>query len=256
MDMRFEGKVAIVTGASRGIGKAIALGLAREGADVVVAARTEQPEQHFLPGTIYQTAEEVEGLGRHALPIRVDISNEESVAEMVSRTMDAFGRIDILVNNAGVSYYAPVVEISSKKWDLVINVNLRGTFLCTKAVLPVMMRQQRGAIVNISSKAADLEAPVNIGIAYCVAKAAIERFGNALAEEVRSYNIAVNTLKPHWAVITEGMKWWNPDANSSKWDRPEDFMVKAVLFLAAQDATGITGRILVDEDLCGKYGLV
>lgn len=253
--MKLEGKVAIVTGASRGIGKAIALGLAREGADVVVAARTESPEQHFLPGTIHQTAEEIRALGRQALPVRVDVSDEESVAEMVRRTIETFGRIDILVNNAAVAHYAPVAEIPSKKWDLVLKVNLRGTFLCSRAVLPIMMQQRRGSIVNISSKAADPNGPIYTGIAYCAAKAAIERFTNALAEEVLPYNIAVNAVKPRKEVSTEGMRWWNPHADYSTWDKPEDFMVKAVLFLAAQDASGITGQVFVDEDLCRRYRL-
>jgi NAD(P)-dependent dehydrogenase (short-subunit alcohol dehydrogenase family) len=118
-----------------------------------------------------------------------------------------------------------------------------------------MMSQRCGSIVNISSRAADFNAPIYVGIAYCVAKAAIERFTNALAEEVKEYNIAVNGVKPRKEVSTEGMRWWNPHADYSTWDRPEDFMVKAVLFLAAQDASGITGQVFIDEELCRRYRL-
>jgi citronellol/citronellal dehydrogenase len=253
--MKLEGKVAIVTGASRGIGKAIALGLAQEGADVVIASRTEHSGQHFLPGSIEETAQEVQALGRRALPLRADISDEESVADVVRRTLDAFGRIDILVNNAAVAHYASVAEMPPKKWDLVIRVNLRGTFLCSQAVLPSMMKQHRGSIVNISSRGADFNVTAYTGVAYAAAKAAIERFTNALAEEVLPYNIAVNALKPRGAVSTEGMRWWNPKADYSRWDKPEDFMVKAALFLAGQDSAGITGQVFLDADLCRRYRL-
>ena len=245
--------MAIVTGASRGIGKAAALSMAQEGAQVVVAARSEEVRQ--ISGTIHQTAREIEALGGKALAVRTDVSDEASVDEMVRQTLDAFGRIDILVNNAAVAFYSTVAEIPVRRWDLVTRVNLRGPFLCSRAVLAHMMEQRSGSIVNVSSAAADHQGPIYVGAAYCATKAALERFTTALAEEVRQYNIAVNDVKPRGVVLTEGMQFWNPDADWSQWDQPDDFIVKSILFLAAQDATGITGQVFVDDEMCRRYSL-
>lgn len=251
--MRFQGKVAIVTGASRGIGKAVALALAREGAQVVVAARTEQAEQ--LPGTIHDTVRGIEAVGGKALAVKTDVGDEASVDEMVHRTLEAFGRIDVLVNNAAVAFYPPVVETPPRRWDLVMRVNLRGPFLCCRAVLPTMIQQRSGSIVNLSSGAADMDGPTYVGVAYCATKAAVERLTNALAGEVRQHSIAVNAIKPRKEVSTEGMRFWNPQADWSQWDEPDDFMVKGVLFLADLDAARLTGKVFVDEELCRRYNL-
>ena len=251
--MRFQGKVAIVTGASRGIGKAVALALAQEGAQVVVAARTEEAGR--IPGTIHQTAREVEALGGKVLAVRTDVSDEASVDEMVRQTLEAFGRIDILVNNAAVAFYSTVAEMPVRRWDLVTRVNLRGPFLCSRAVLAQMMEQRSGSIVNLSSVAADPQGLTYVGIAYCATKAAVERFTTALAEEVRQYNIAVNAVKPRGIVLSEGMQFWNPHADWSQWDKPDDFIVKSILFLAAQDAASLTGQVFVDEELCRHHNL-
>lgn len=241
--MKLEGKVAIVTGASRGIGKAIALALAREGADVVVAARTEE-ETGPLPGTIHKTADEIRALGRLALAIKTDVTKEEQVGEMVRRALEEFGRIDILVNNAGITVPGTVMDMSIKRWDLTIAVNLRGTFLCTKAVLPTMMKQRSGSIINLSSILGTRDISGNV--AYGVTKAAIERFTLGLAEEVRGYNIAVNALCPSYT-DTEGLRLWAGDADGSGWQRPE-MWGKYAVFLAGQDARSLTGRALYAED--------
>lgn len=134
-----QDKVAIVTGASRGIGKAIALALAKEGAKIVVAARSEVEGR--LPGTIHRTVGEIRMLNSDALAVRTDVPKEDEIKEMVWKAIKHFGHLDVLVNNAGV--YAPesLVEIATKRWDLVMSVNLRGMFLCTRAVLPHMMKQ-------------------------------------------------------------------------------------------------------------------
>jgi citronellol/citronellal dehydrogenase len=217
--------------------------LAEEGADVVVAARSEV-EKGPLPGTIYKTADQISVLGRRALAIKTDVTKEEEVAEMVRRTLQEFGTLDILVNNAGVNAPTWVLDISIKRWDLVIAVNLRGTFLCTKAVLPIMVERRSGSIINLSSPAARI--PV-FDIAYGVAKAAIERFTIGLAEELREYNIAVNALCPS-ATDTEGMRLWFAEADRSGWQKPE-MWGKYAAFLASQDANTLTGRVLTAEEL-------
>ncbi len=252
---KLQSKVAIVTGASRGIGKAIAIGFAQEGVRVVVAARSEE-EKKELPGTIYKTAEEIQNMGGSALPIRCDVTDEASVNEMVQKTVAEFGRIDILVNNAGVAFYYPVVETPLQRWELVLRVNLTGAFLCTKAVLPKMIQQKSGSIINISSLAANERdgATISTGLAYAVAKAGLDRLTYGLASEVGKFNIAVNCLKPQRVVDTEGMRFWVKEEERKDWVSPEK-MVKCAIFLAQQDASGVTGTVATDEELCAWHGL-
>lgn len=250
-------KVAIVTGASRGIGKDIALGFAREGANVVVAARSDQEKDERFPGTIHKTADEIQEMGRRALPVRCDITEEESVKAMVEAALQEFGTIDILVNNAGVAFYYPVVETPLKKWEIVLNVNLKGVFLCSRAVLHTMIEKKSGSIINISSLAGQErdEGTVPTGLAYGVAKAGVDRFTWGLATEVGKYNIAVNCLKPKKVVSTEGMRFWMPEEKHGEWTTAEK-MVKCAIFLAGQNAGAVTGTVATDEELCAWHGLV
>jgi citronellol/citronellal dehydrogenase len=254
--MKLAEKVALVTGASRGIGKAIALGLAREGASVIVAARTEVEKEKNLPGTIYQTAREIEDMGGKAVPVRCDVTDEASVGSMLDKGISTFGKIDILVNNAGVAFHYPIVETPLKRWELVIKVNLTGAFLCTKAVLPSMIEHRQGSIINLSSLAADERdtGTVPTGVAYAVAKAGLDRFTWGLAAEVGTYNIAVNCLKPKRVVDTEGMRFWAKEEDRQGWV-PPDKMVKCAVFLAAQDASGVTGIVATDEEVSQWHGL-
>ncbi|MEE8473118.1 MAG: SDR family NAD(P)-dependent oxidoreductase [Dehalococcoidia bacterium] len=261
--MKLSGRVAIVTGSSRGIGKAVALGLAREGAWVVVAARTQTPRKR-LPGTISQAAAEIEALGGKALPIRCDVSDEESVAGMVRRVVAEWGRIDILVNNAASGSYLPFQETSTELWDRVVAVNLRGTFLCTRSVLPHMIEGGAGSIINVSSVGAGSifsqtvssagSGPTLMGIPYSVTKAGIERFSVGLAAEVGRHNIAVNALKPARPVLTEALKLFLPDADWSQWATPRSMVVAAV-FLAGQDARGVSASVATDEEVILRHGL-
>lgn len=254
--MKLKGKVAIVTGASRGLGKAIAVSFSKEGASVVVAARTEVDSKK-LPGTIYQTAEEIRALGSDTLAIRCDVTDEDSVSQMVQKTLEQFGHIDVLVNNAGIAFYSPILETPVKRWELVIKVNLVGAFLCSKAVLPQMIKQKRGSIINISSLAADErdEGTVPTGVAYAVSKAGLDRLTLGLATEVGRYNIAVNAVKPHRVVNTDGMRLWQPDADKSSW-QSADMMVKAINLLAIQDSRGITGTVATDREISSWHGLI
>ena len=249
--MKLEGKVAIVTGGSRGIGKQICLTLAREGAAVVIAARTEK-EGGKLPGTIHQTADEIRSSGGRTLPVRTDITVDEDVERLVARTLDEFGRIDILVNDAAANMNATVADLPIKRWDLMMRVNLRGTFICTKAVLPTMMAQRNGNIMAMTSIAAKRKAPPG-EVAYSITKSGIELFCWGLAQEVKEHNIAVNDLYPTGGVTTDGFKEVFKDKNLgenilSDMKTPEQ-IAEAALWIVQQDANTFTGRSVNDDEV-------
>lgn len=262
--MKLKGKVSIVTGASRGIGKAIAIDMAKEGAAVVVAARTEK-EQEKLPGTIYSTAKEIEALGGKALPVKCNVGDEQSIQEMVDRTLKEFGTVDILVNNAAIGYYVAFQETPIRHIDLLFRINVRGPLLCTHAVLPKMIEQKRGSIVNITSSAAEdvfsriiqkNEERKPVGVLYGATKAALNRFTRGLAIEVSKYNIAVNAVAPSAPTYSEGLVMWNPNVDLTLFRDPHRYMTKAVIFLAAQDSQGVTGGVFYDEELCWQHNLL
>jgi len=172
--MKLKGQTAIVTGGGRGIGRAICLALAREGADIVIVARTGKE--------IQETARMVEKEGRRALPVRIDIRKEEEVVNMISKAVNAFGRIDILVNNAGVAYRKYLVETSTEEYDEIMDTNVKGMFFCTKYVLPHLLKRGEGRIVNISSGEGKHGIP-KLSI-YCASKFAVIGFTESLAYEV------------------------------------------------------------------------
>ena len=254
--MKLEGKVAVVTGASRGIGKAIAVGFAREGAGVVLAARSEVKKEGGVEGTIHDTAKEIEDLGGKALAVRCDVTDEKSVAAMAQAAVERFGRIDVLVNNAGVAFFYPIADTPLKRWETVLRVNLTGAFICVKAVLPLMVANRSGSIVNISSLAATERdgGAVPTGVAYAAAKAGLDRFTWGLATELGRFNIAANCLKPKAPVDTEGMRFWTAEEERKGWVTA-DRMVKCAVFLAAQDASGVTGVVATNEELSLWHGL-
>lgn len=172
--MKLKGQTAIVTGGGRGIGKAICLALAREGADIVIVARTGKE--------IQETARMVEKEGRRALPVRTDTRKEEEVLNMISKAVNAFGRIDILVNNAGVAYRKYLVETSTEEYDEIMDTNVKGMFFCTKYALPHLLKRGEGRIVNISSGAGKHGIP-KLSI-YCASKFAIIGFTESIAYEI------------------------------------------------------------------------
>lgn len=263
-DTGVNGKIVIVTGASRGIGKAVALGLARVGASVVVAARSQERRPGLL-GTIHDTVAEIEDAGGKALAVACNVRDDDSIRELVEKTLDEYGAVDVLINNAGIGGYTPFLQLSVKEWDLTMDIDLRAPFVACKAAVPIMIEQGGGSIINISSHVAtnifsstlgeSPDAGISlVGQAYGTAKAGLERFTWGLAVELGPHNIAVNALKPLRPVATEGFRAQRPDADFSTWATPED-MVKAATYLAAQDARGLTGATVTAEELVRRLGL-
>jgi len=181
-----KGKTAIVTGGNRGIGKAIAIALANEGCDIVIAARNREKMK--------KASEEIKNLGVDVLAIKCDVRESKDVSNAVKQAVKRFDAIDILVNNAGVAYYKTLTETSEEEFDETMNTNMRGVFLFTKNVLPIMMKQRNGVIVNISSGAGK-SGFANLA-AYCASKFAVNGFTEALAEEVGNYGIRVYAVCP------------------------------------------------------------
>jgi 3-oxoacyl-[acyl-carrier protein] reductase len=239
--LKLAGKVAIVTGAAQGIGKEIATALAQEGADLaVVDVNLEQAEK---------TALELANLGRKTIALKVDVSKSAEVEEMVNKTLDKFGKIDILVNNAGITRDNLLLRMKEEEWDLVISINLKGTFNCLKAVTRPMIKARSGKIVNIASI---IGIAGNAGQAnYAASKAGVIALTKSAAKELASRNVNVNAVAPGFIqtamthvlpeAVKEEMKKRIPMA---KLGEVKD-VAKAVLFLAGPDSDYITGQVIV-----------
>jgi NAD(P)-dependent dehydrogenase (short-subunit alcohol dehydrogenase family) len=238
---RLAGKVAIVTGASRGLGQYCALGYGREGAAVVVAARTEQERDPGLPGTIHSTARMISEAGGEALPLACNVADRQSIADMVDAVMSRYGRVDVLMNNAGVLPVGDLSTIDPRHWELEFRINVHGPFHCTRAVLPHMIAQGGGSIINITSAGARTASH------YGITKRALELFTIGLAAEQRGNGIAVNALKPVTAIETPGMYYGRSGAGSGgrEYPGPERYVESAIL-LALQTPDTCTGQVFDD----------
>ena len=245
--MSMQGLVAVVTGSSRGIGKGIAKVFGAEGAKVVVVARSED-EGGRLPGNIYLTTQEIQDSGGEAIAVRCDVTDEEQVQALAKAVTNAHGRIDVLVNNAGVQVNEGLLDLQTRHWDLTMRVNLRGPFLCSKHLLPIMIEQRSGSIVNITSVAGETARPK--GISYAVTKAGLNIMTRGLAQEVEEFDIAVNALNPG-LIKTEGAVFVRPpDFDWTAWEPPE-VVGPATAWLAQQTAQSFTGQV-VDRTEFGK----
>lgn len=245
-----QGKVAVITGASRGIGRAIALGLARAGCNIVIAAKSTTSTSK-LPGSIFTVAAEVEALGAQALPIAVDVRDDSQIEAMAASTLERFGRIDILVNNAGALHWAGILETPAKRFDLVMQVNARAAFLCCRSVLPSMITQRSGHIINMSPP---LDLSLVPGrIAYSISKLGMTLLTIGLAEEVRQHKVAVNSLWPVTVIESQASINWQL-GRPENWRKPE-ILVDCVRRLIQKDPSELTSQALLDEDFLRGEGV-
>ena len=262
---KLDGKVAIVTGASRGIGRAIAELFAAEGAKVVCAARTLNEGDHSFEGSVNRTVEAIKAKGGTALGVAADVSAEGDCRALVEKARAAFGPIDVLVNNAALNYYIPTVDYPANRWVRAFAVNVHGPFMLSQAVLPDMIARKAGAIVNISSGAAIgpgrgpyADQTVRGGVMYGATKAALERFTQGLAQELASHiGITVACVSPSQIVPTPGtifhMLVSGPDDPRGE---PPSMMARAVLLLASEPAILVNGRVTYSQQILKEFGWI
>ncbi|HNO66073.1 MAG TPA: SDR family NAD(P)-dependent oxidoreductase [Tepidiformaceae bacterium] len=240
------GKVAVVTGASRGIGEAIALRYAQEGAKVVVSARTVEEGDHMLPGSINGVVKRINDAGGQAVAVRADLASHDDREQLIKAAEDAFGPVDILVNNAAITYFIPVDDFPEKRFKLMMEVQVYGPFHLAQLVLPKMRERKSGWILNISSHAAlhpKLNAPGRGGTVYGMCKAALERFTTGLAAEAASDGIGVNVISPG-LIATPGVLHHHLINESNKdMAVPVENMAEACLHLVHGDPAKNSGAI-------------
>jgi citronellol/citronellal dehydrogenase len=249
-----QGKTLFITGASRGIGKAIALAAARDGANVVIAAKTAEPHPK-LPGTIHSAAQEVEAAGGRALALAVDIRREEEVAAAVAAAVARFGGIDILVNNASAIFLAGTVQTPMKRFDLMSQVNVRGTFACSQACIPHLARSKNPHILNLSPPLTLEPRWFGPHVAYSIAKYGMSLCVLGMAEELKDEGIAVNALWPRTTIATAAVvNLLGGEAMASQSRKPE-IMGDAARAILTRDSRSCTGRFFLDEQVLREEGV-
>ena len=259
-DGPLKGRVALVTGASRGIGEAIAARLAMEGAKIVVSARTAQEGESRLPGTLGDTVERIKKAGGQAILIKADLAQASERERLIEEAEATFGPIDILINNAAITYFTPVIDFTEKRFKLMMEVQVYAPFHLAQLVLPSMKARKSGWIVNISSPAGLHPKQPYLragrgGTVYGMCKAALERFTTGLASEVAVDGVAVNVVSPG-LVETPGTLLHNLVTDATR-DRvqPIEYIAEAVYQLASGDPKTMTGRIDYAEPLLKELGL-
>ena len=245
-------KTVFITGASRGIGREIALRFARDGANIVVTGKTADPHPK-LKGTIFTTAKEVEALGGRALPLRLDIRDENSVAATVKETVERFGGIDVLVNNASAINISNTLATPAKRYDLMHQVNARGTFVCSQACIPHLMKSRNPHILTLSP-------PLNLNpkwfkdhVAYTMAKYGMSMCTLGMAAEFAAIGIAVNSLWPRTTIATAAVEAFFPQALASS--RKPAIMADAAYEIVTRDSRSTTGNFFIDEVVLRGHGV-
>ena len=263
---KLDGKVAIVTGASRGIGAEISRLFAKEGAQVVCVARTLKEGDHILEGSLELTCAQIRESGGEATAIAANISLPEDCERLVEETKAAYGPADVLVNNAALTYFIPIKDYPLNRWLRTWSVNVHAPFLLSQLVLPDMIEAKSGSIVNISSSSAigpgrapyDENARRDIAeTCYGAQKAALERFTQGLALEVFEYGVSVTCLSPSVVVPTPGTLYHKlvSSMDDPKGEHP-DLMAKATLLLATEPQEKITGRVTYTQEILKEYGMM
>jgi citronellol/citronellal dehydrogenase len=252
--MSLKGKTLFITGASRGIGHAIGLRAARDGANIVIAAKTDSPHPK-LPGTIHSAAEDMERAGGKALAVVCDIRFEEQVQEAVRKAQEKFGGIDICINNASAISLTPTLQTDMKRYDLMNQVNARGTFLCSRMTLPVLKQSSNPHILNISP-------PLNMNprwfsnhVAYTMAKYGMSMCTLGMAAELKRDGIAVNSLWPETAISTAAVQNLLGGDEAMKGTRSPEIMADAAYWVLTQPARECTGNFFIDVDVLSRAGV-
>lgn len=251
--MSLQGKTLFITGASRGIGREIALRAARDGANIVIAAKSADPHPK-LPGTIFSVAKEVEDAGGKALALQVDVRDELAVREALAQAHEHFGAIDALINNAGAIKLTGVQHIELKRFDLMHQINTRAVLLCSQAALPYL-KKTRGHILNLSP-------PLNLATKwfaqyspYTVTKYGMSMLTLGMSEEFASYGISVNSLWPQTMIATAAIEFQLGSRESFKHARTPAIMADAAYAILDSSSRSITGRLLIDEEILSEHGV-
>jgi citronellol/citronellal dehydrogenase len=248
-----QGKVIFITGGSRGVGRAIALKAAQEGAHIVIAAKTTEPHPK-LEGTIHTVASEIESLGGKALPLQCDIRDENQIHAAVEQAVKMFGGIDILINNASAIYLSPTLETSLKRFDLMFSVNVRGTFATTQACLPYLKKAKNPHVLTLSP-------PLNMKAewfkdycAYTISKYGMSMCVLGMAEEFKETKIAFNALWPKTILATAAVEMLGGQSLIQAARKPE-IVAEAALFILKRDSSVYTGQFFIDEDVLKAEGI-
>lgn len=254
-----DGRVAIVTGASRGIGERIAERFAAEGAAVALVARTAEPGTSALPGSIGEVAERIRAGGGRAAIVPADLTVPEQVETIVARAEEALGPVDTLVNNAGVNFYGPALDITQRRYALMFQMMVHASFRLSQLVVPGMVKRGQGWILNITSKQARHpkgppypEWASDGSVPYGMCKAAIDRFTTGLAAELHGTGVSVNSLGTSGLVMTPGVAVVSPHTPDNTPVEPDSAMADAALALCATPAGTVTGRIAYSMELLGQ----
>ncbi len=252
--MSLAGKTLFITGASRGIGLAIALRAAREGANIAIVAKTTEPHPK-LPGTIYTAAEEVETAGGHALPLVCDIRFEEQVVDAVEKTVERFGGIDACINNASAISLTPTVETDMKRYDLMNQINARGTFVCSKATIPYLAKAENPHILNMAPPLDMKPRWFAKHVAYTMAKFGMSMCTLGMAEELKPQRIAVNSLWPLTTIDTAAVRNVLGGDTMARVSRTPDVVADAAAVILNRPSTANTGNFFIDEEVLREAGV-